>query len=237
MSASSKGALSGLSLGLLRRVASFRNFYRKFVKRPVDILVSATALISCFPVLVVLCAFISLDSPGLPVYKQRRLGKKGILFDIYKLRTMFDGADRHGFKTEPADPRVTRLGNFLREKKLDELPQLWNILRGDMSLIGPRPLSLEESEFVMTELGFSQQHPGFIPTVRPGLTGLEQIYRIHHLVYTERFQWNACYEATLSLLTDLKVLSATVMMCRLVCLATIFGGTLELTFLASMLWH
>lgn len=235
VSATSKGTHKGLAVGRLNAGAFLPDFYRNHVKRPVDVLVSAAALIACLPLFIAVCALIMLETPGSPMFKQKRIGKGGTPFDIYKLRTMYEGADRQGFKTDRGDPRVTRLGNFLRETKIDELPQLWNILCGEMSLIGPRPLSVDESDFVMTELGCGLEHPGFFPSVSPGCTGLEQIYRIHPLVYSERFQWNAYYESKLSFLMDLKILYATTMMCRLVCLATICGGIIELAWIASIL--
>ena len=214
---------------------TIHDFYRNHVKRPVDVAVSALSLCACAPILILAGILILIETPGLPIFRQQRIGKDGKPFDIYKLRTMNAGSDQKGFKTDRSDPRVTRLGKFLRETKIDELPQLLNILRGEMSLIGPRPLSVEESNHVIDELGYNSQHPGFIPKVRPGCTGLEQIYRIHPLVYAERFQWNAYYESKVSLLVDLKVICATVLMCRVLCYAAIFGGIVELAWLASLL--
>jgi len=224
-----------LTMEQLKQGQLFHDFYRDHVKRPVDLVVATVALVACLPVLLLASFLIRLESPGSPLFKQKRIGRNGKPFDILKLRTMYEGADRQGFKTDRGDPRVTRLGNFLRDTKLDELPQLLNIVYGEMSLIGPRPLSVDESEFVTNELGYGSGHPGFFPTVRPGCTGLEQIYRIHPLVYSERFQWNAFYESKLSLMADLKILVATMLMCRLVCLATICGAILELAWIAGFL--
>lgn len=235
MSASPKDVQRPLPFRPLAGGVAFRDFYRLYVKRLVDIIGSAIALIICLPVIILAATLIALESPGSPIFFQSRIGKNGKPFNIFKIRTMYVGADKHGFKTDKSDPRVTRLGNVLREKKIDELLQLWNILRGDMSLIGPRPLSVEESEYVCKELGYSEQHPGFHPKVRPGLTGLEQIYRVHPLVYQERFDWNHHYENELSMVLDLKVLHATIFMCRLVCVAAICGGIAELLFLVLLL--
>ena len=235
MAASHNGSPRGLAVEQLDQAALLHDFYRNYMKRPVDILFSAAALVACLPVLGLACLFIALESPGTPIFKQSRIGKNGKLFYIYKLRTMHDGADRHGFKTDKGDSRVTKLGCFLRDTKLDELPQLFNILCGEMSLIGPRPLSAEESDFVTKELGYGPNHPGFHPTVRPGCTGLEQIYRIHPLVYGERFEWNAHYESRVSFLEDLKILLGTMVMCRLVCIATICGAVVELAWLTETL--
>jgi lipopolysaccharide/colanic/teichoic acid biosynthesis glycosyltransferase len=215
--------------------ACFHGFYRNYVKRAIDLFIAAIALIISLPVIILSATLISLETPGSPLFFQKRIGQNGKPFYIYKIRTMYVGSDKHGFKTDESDPRVTRLGRILREKKIDELLQLWNILRGDMSLIGPRPLSVDESNFVSNELGYSENYPGFHPKVRPGLTGLEQIYRIHPLVYKERFDWNNHYESKLSFLLDLKVLYATILMCRLVCAAAICGGIIELAILTGLL--
>lgn len=230
-----EGSHRGFSVASRDRGEVGRGLYRDYLKRPIDVVVSAAALIACLPVMAVACALISLETSGLPVYKQKRVGVGGKSFDIYKLRTMYEGADRLGFVTIRGDLRITRLGKFLRDTKIDELPQLWNILRGDMSLIGPRPLSVDECEHVIGSLGYGPEHPGFYPSVLPGLTGLEQIYRIHPLDYRERFLWNAYYETDLSLILDLKVLYATFMMCQLVCIATIFGGIVQLAWIGSLL--
>lgn len=205
--------------------------YADLLKRLVDAVLAVVLLAVCLPVVLVAAFLICLDSPGSPVFRQRRIGKGGKVFEIWKLRTMHVGAEALGFRTDDGDARVTRIGRLLRETKLDELPQLWNVLRGDMSLIGPRPLSIEECNYLVREHGYSPNHAGFYPTVRPGITGLEQIYRIHPLVYADRFRWNEQYEANLSFWLDLKILLTTVLMCRVVSLAAILGGVMELAWL------
>src|SRR5262249_19567885 len=140
-----------------------------------------------------------------------------------------------GFCTVNEDSRVTRLGGVLRATKIDEIPQVWNVLRGDMSLIGPRPLSVAECDYIRDCLQYEPSHPGFYPSVRPGLTGPEQIYRIHPSVYSQRFDWNASYEANLSPYLDLKIFVTTMLQCKLVCIATAVGGILELAWLMKFL--
>lgn len=223
--------LGVITLDGTNEAPDYQGFYQDFLKRVVDVLWASAAIVACFPVFLLICLAISLETPGLPIFRQLRIGRDGKPFYMYKLRTMYDGAHNHGFKTDHADPRITRIGSFLRHTKIDELPQLFNVIRSEMSLIGPRPLSTQECQFIINEVGISPQHPGFYPTVRPGLTGLEQIYRIHPLVYRERFRWNDYYERKVSLTLDLKVLYATMARFRLVCLATIFGGILELVIL------
>jgi lipopolysaccharide/colanic/teichoic acid biosynthesis glycosyltransferase len=212
-------------------------FYRQHLKRPIDLFFSIIALIACGPAILLAMALIALETGGSPIYKQLRIGKDGGKFFIYKIRTMYEGADKQGFKTDLSDPRVTRLGKFLRDNKIDELPQLINIIKGEMSLIGPRPLSVDESNYVVEELGFSKQHPGFIPRTLPGCTGLEQIYRIHSLIYTERFHWNHYYEDKLSAIVDLKIFYSTVLMCRFICYGAVFGAIVELAWFTYVMLH
>ncbi len=215
-----------------------RSFYARYIKRPADLAVSTLALIACLPVLLIAALIIVLESPGAPFFTQKRVGAAGREFDIYKLRTMYDGAHAHGFVTRTSDNRITKVGKFLRDTKIDEIPQLWNVIKGDMSIIGPRPLSTDECLHISSELGYPDSYPGFHLKGTPGMTGLEQIYRIHPLVYAERFYWNAFYEDNLSAALDFKIFLTTMLMCNLVCLVTAAGGILELSsLLRSWLWH
>lgn len=151
-----------------------------FFKRAFDAVLSSVGLISCLPLMGLLAIWIKLDTSGPILYRSRRVGKKGSVFSCYKLRTMVSNADdlkqslrdhneREGpfFKIEK-DPRVTRSGKFLRKYSLDELPQLWNVLKGDMSLVGPRPHPLDDYE------QYSLDHLRRLE-VKPGITGLWQI--------------------------------------------------------------
>jgi lipopolysaccharide/colanic/teichoic acid biosynthesis glycosyltransferase len=134
-------------------------------KRVLDIAVSLTALLLLVPVLVVIAALVKLSSPGPVFYRQQRVSRGGRLFQLFKFRTMVVGADRLAPNVSATgDPRVTRVGSFLRRSYLDELPQLVNVLRGDMSLVGPRP---ETPEFVALYTPDERR----VLTVRPGLAG------------------------------------------------------------------
>jgi lipopolysaccharide/colanic/teichoic acid biosynthesis glycosyltransferase len=134
-------------------------------KRVLDIAVSLTALLLLVPVLVVIAALVKLSSPGPVFYRQQRVSRGGRLFQLFKFRTMVAGADRLAPNVSATgDPRVTRVGSFLRRSYLDELPQLVNVLRGDMSLVGPRP---ETPEFVALYTPDERR----VLTVRPGLAG------------------------------------------------------------------
>jgi lipopolysaccharide/colanic/teichoic acid biosynthesis glycosyltransferase len=134
-------------------------------KRVFDIAVSLTALVLLVPVLVVIAVLVKLSSPGPVLYRQQRVSRGGRLFQLFKFRTMVVGADRLAPNVSvTGDPRVTRVGSFLRRSYLDELPQLLNVLRGDMSLVGPRP---ETPEFVALYTPDERR----VLTVRPGLAG------------------------------------------------------------------
>lgn len=144
----------------------------RFVKRAIDLLLSVLMAIPAIPVLVVVGILIRIDSPGPVIYKQRRVGVNGCRFTIYKLRSMRNDAEKLGASYAAVnDPRVTRIGIWLRKTRVDELPQLWNVIKGDMAIIGPRPERPENEGMLEEAL------PGFHmrTTVRPGLTGWAQI--------------------------------------------------------------
>jgi len=139
------------------------------IRRLMDVLASSLVLILLFPVFLLVAVAIRLDSPGNPLYRGWRAGKDGRLFLMLKFRSMVLNADRSGSAvTGKTDPRITRVGHFIRKTKLDEFPQFWNVLLGDMTLIGPRP----EAPSIV-ELYTSEQRQ--VLNVKPGLTGPSQI--------------------------------------------------------------
>jgi lipopolysaccharide/colanic/teichoic acid biosynthesis glycosyltransferase len=141
-------------------------------KPVVDFAASLVLLMLAAPVILALAALVKLTSRGPAFYSQTRVGKGGRLFTLFKIRTMAHDAEKAGARwSTPGDPRITRLGAFLRKTHLDELPQLWNVLRGDMSLVGPRP---ERPEFTPL-LERSIPHYRDRLAVRPGVTGLAQV--------------------------------------------------------------
>lgn len=170
-----------------------------------DILVSGTALVLILPVLLILILWIRLDSPGPALFRQTRIGQLGEPFTIFKLRSMVqDAAQRGGYSTSRGDARITKAGQFIRRTSLDELPQLFNVLRGDMSLVGPRPDTPTQQENYSPE-DWRRRH-----LVRPGITGLAQARLRSAASAEERLALDLEYVATASLLRDLAILFETV---------------------------
>jgi len=143
--------------------------YRRAGKRALDVVLSALMLAVISPLLLIVCVLVKLTSPGPVFYRQNRVGKGGRPFNIVKFRSMVIDADRHGpGLTSAGDPRVTKCGAVLRQLKIDELPQLWNVLKGDMSLVGPRP------ELPLYVANYDSQQR-MVLTVRPGITDTASI--------------------------------------------------------------
>jgi exopolysaccharide biosynthesis polyprenyl glycosylphosphotransferase len=185
------------------------------LKRGFDIVISATSLALLAPLFPFVALAIRLDSPGPVLFTQLRAGLGGAPFRMYKLRSMYrDAEERLGdlidfdALPEPAfklrdDPRVTRIGRFLRRLSLDELPQLWNVLRGDMSIVGPRPEELSLVERYRPEHRFRLE-------VKPGMTGPMQVFGRGELAFAERLAVELDYVEKISLARDLWILLQTV---------------------------
>ena len=156
------------------------------------------------PVLAAACIAIRLESVGSPIYRQRRVGKDGAHFDLYKLRTMVSGAETMGtgLAVDEDDPRITRVGRFLRRFSLDELPNLLNVLRGEMSLVGPRPT-------VQAQVSQYTQRQRRRLAVKPGITGWAQIKGRAALPWHERIELDVWYVEHWSLRLDLRILLST----------------------------
>ena len=207
------------------------------LKRVLDVVLASALLLVVSPILLLLCAAVMLESPGAPLYRQRRVGVGGQIFRIFKLRTMYTGTDGMSHVTGDTDNRVTRIGSFLRSSKLDELPQLLNIIKGDMSVIGPRPLSESECNHMVSDEGINWDTPGFVPQQRPGLIGLEQVTRSQRKdwrSYGERFELNAQYESNISWQMDFDILVRAVIQCRVVVYAAIIAFSSESVVLSLL---
>jgi lipopolysaccharide/colanic/teichoic acid biosynthesis glycosyltransferase len=175
------------------------------IKRALDIMIAGIGSIVSAPVVAVLAAAIRLESPGHPIYRQTRVGKDGEPFAIYKLRTMVAGAEftGAGLAIEEGDDRITRTGGALRRYSLDELPNLWNVLRGEMSIVGPRPTVPVQVE------QYSERQRGRL-AVKPGLTGWAQVNGRASLPWPERIELDLWYVEHRSLALDLRILAQTV---------------------------
>jgi lipopolysaccharide/colanic/teichoic acid biosynthesis glycosyltransferase len=177
------------------------------IKRIFDRAASLLLIAALFPVMAAAYAAIALDTKGDPVYRQKRIGKGGKQFTLYKFRTMAENAEK---KTGPVlspsdDPRITRVGSFLRKTGLDELPQLFNVAKGEMSLVGPRP----EREFFNDRL--SAELPGWEKRLdaMPGITGLSQVKGIGSEKPEEKLRHDLEYISSMSLLSDFSILIQT----------------------------
>ena len=176
--------------------------YRKFFKRFFDIVLSACALVVLSPVLLVVAILVRTKLGSPVIFCQERPGKDEKIFKMYKFRSMTDQRDENG-ELLPDEVRLTKFGKILRSTSLDELPELWNILKGDMSIVGPRPLLVKYLPYYTEE----ERHRH---DVRPGLTGLAQISGRNFLLWEERFALDVAYSRELSFSKDVGILVQTV---------------------------
>jgi lipopolysaccharide/colanic/teichoic acid biosynthesis glycosyltransferase len=177
------------------------------VKRLLDLAIAVPATILTAPVIGLLALAIRLESPGHPIYTQTRAGRDGERFQIYKLRTMVRGAEftGAGLAIQEGDDRITRVGQLLRRYSLDELPNLWNVARGEMSIVGPRPTLPVQVE------QYTERQRGRL-AVKPGLTGWAQINGRASLPWSQRIELDLWYVEHRSLSLDLKIVGRTVSM-------------------------
>lgn len=175
--------------------------YKKYLKRIFDFFLAFFALILLSPLLLILSIIIRIKLGKPVVFKQKRPGLNEKIFTLYKFRTMTDERDGEG-NLLPDELRLTKLGILLRSTSLDELPELWNILKGDMSFVGPRPLSILYLPYYLEEE--KQRH-----STRPGLTGLAQINGRNNSSWEERFTYDLEYVSNCSFLMDLKIIFKT----------------------------
>lgn len=177
----------------------------KILKKILDLLCSLLAIIILLPVFLIIIILIRLGSKGPAIFKQTRAGKNGNPFTFYKFRTMKTDADPFGPSPKNGrDPRLTKTGVFLRKSSLDELPQLFNVLKGDMSMVGPRPLYIAQ----MAEWNDEQKKRLL---VRPGITGLAQIRGRGEITVEQKLAYDVEYVRTASIFLDFKIVFVTVL--------------------------
>ena len=204
-----------INLKIKEKAMQEKRFYRT-TKRMVDILLSIIGLIVLSPVFLAIGIIVKLDSKGTVFFKHKRIGKNGQEIYIYKFRTMISGAEKmiekfdekqmkefkENYKLEN-DPRVTKVGNFLRKTSLDELPQILNILKGDLSIVGPRPITKEELE------RYGENKEKFL-SITPGLTGYWQANGRSSTTYEERMEMELYYIDNCSWKMDIKIFFKTI---------------------------
>ncbi|MFL2079603.1 sugar transferase [Marinilactibacillus psychrotolerans] len=178
----------------------------KFFKRLFDITISMIGLIITSPMLLITAIAIKLESPGPIIFKQERLGLNGRVFKIYKFRSMCEGAEQGGVYEKKGDPRLTKVGKFIRKTSIDELPQFVNILKGEMSLIGPRP-ALTYHPWPYNEYTEEQKR---MFHVRPGVTGWAQVNGRKEVEWPRRIELNVEYVEKISLYFDLMIFFKTI---------------------------
>lgn len=189
------------------------------IKRSFDILIASIGLIISIPIGIVIAILIKIESKGKVIFRQERLGKNERIITIYKFQTMVENAEdklkelseekqkeyKENYRIEK-DPRVTKIGNFLRQSNLDEIPQLWNVLKGDLSLMGPRPILQEEIE----KYGNLKDK---LLSAKPGLTGYWQINRKNCKNYKQRIEMELFYVEHKNLSLDVKIFLTTIGYC------------------------
>ena len=178
-----------------------RSFYDKYVKRSIDFILSLVAIIILSPVLAIVALLVRIKLGGPVIFKQQRPGLNEKIFTMYKFRTMTDERDAGG-NLLPDEIRLTKFGKTLRSTSLDELPELFNILKGDMAIVGPRPLLVQ-----YLPLYNEQQHMRHL--VRPGITGYAQVKGRNDLNWEEKFAYDCEYLRKISLVLDTKVIMDT----------------------------
>lgn len=177
--------------------------YKHFFKRFIDFCISLIALICISPILFVLVIILYFSNKGAGViFSQERPGKDSEIFKVYKFKSMTDEKDENG-ELLPNEQRVTKVGSFIRKYSLDELPQLFNVLKGDMALIGPRPLMPRYLKLYSPEQ--ARRHE-----VRPGISGWAQVNGRNTITWTEKFKYDVWYVDHCSLLLDIKIIILTI---------------------------
>ena len=179
-----------------------KGFYEKFLKRPMDFVLALLALIVLAPLLLVIALLVRVKLGSPVLFKQKRPGKDEKIFSIYKFRTMTNAKDKNG-DLLPDSVRLTRFGRMLRSTSLDELPELINILKGDMSIVGPRPLAVQY-------LPYYYETERVRHSIRPGLSGFAQVNGRNTVTWEERFNYDIKYVNNITFFGDIKIMFKTI---------------------------
>ncbi len=194
--------MSDMFLNKINTTNKSPSIYRRFIKRPMDFMVSLIILIFIWPLLIIVTILIKCKLGSPVIFKQLRPGLNGEIFTMYKFRTMTEEKDDNG-NLLPDSTRLTKFGRMLRSTSIDELPELYNILKGDMSIIGPRPLLTQYLPLYDDQQ--KRRH-----NVRPGLTGYAQINGRNSISWEEKFNLDVKYVDNISFLCDLRIILITI---------------------------
>lgn len=180
-----------------------KGIYEKYIKRPLDCILSLIALICLSPILLIVAILVRVKLGSPVIFKQKRPGKDEKIFTLYKFRTMTDEKDESG-NLLPDSQRLTKFGKFLRSTSLDELPELINIIKGDMSIVGPRPQLVRDMIFMTDEQ--RKRH-----SVRQGLTGLAQVNGRNNITWEEKINYDLKYIQNITFIGDAKIILETIL--------------------------
>ncbi|WP_353894430.1 sugar transferase [Proteinivorax hydrogeniformans] len=184
------------------QLSNQKGFYRNFIKRPMDLILSLMAIIVLSPVLIIVGVLVRVKLGSPVLFKQKRPGLNEKIFTMYKFRTMTDEKDENG-ELLPDSVRLTKFGNMLRSTSLDELPELFNILKGDMSIVGPRPQLVRDMVFMSHDQ--RKRH-----SVHPGLTGWAQVNGRNNVTWEEKLSLDLQYLKDITFIKDMKIILMTI---------------------------